>query len=152
MRKTFKERNIFISTNKCLVNIEEVYEYLLTTPWGIDIPYEFVKTAVNNSLFFGIYRTNNELIGFGRVISDFSTFAYIADIFIKPEYRSNGFAKLLVDTILIHPKLQNQRRILLATRDAHKLYEKSGFLPVSKPQSFMEIYNPNIYQKLLSDE
>ena len=84
-------------------------------------------------------------IGFARVISDYTTFAYIADVFIIPEYRGRKLSEWLMEVIVTHPELQGLRRWVLATRDAHGLYEKVGFRPLENPSSFMERFDPNIY-------
>ncbi len=84
-------------------------------------------------------------VGFCRVTSDLSTFAYLADVFILEEYRGQGLSKLLVETVLQHPDLQGLRRWILATADAHGLYAQYGFTPLDKPENFMQIRLQNPY-------
>jgi GNAT superfamily N-acetyltransferase len=79
-------------------------------------------------------------IGFARVVSDFTGFAYIADVFILPEHRKKGLSKWLMSIILSYPELQNMRRWMLATKDAHSLYEKFGFTALKNPKQFMELH------------
>ena len=79
--------------------------------------------------------------GYARMVTDKATFAYLADVFIDQNYRGKGLGKWFVDMILAHPYLRGLRRILLATRDAHKLYEQCGFTSISNPESYM-VYNP----------
>ena len=82
----------------------------------------------------------------GRVTPEqLDTFAYIADVFVLPEFRRAGLAKWLVTTALTHPALQGLRRVLLATKDAHAIYALCGFAPLARPERFMEINRPDIY-------
>jgi GNAT superfamily N-acetyltransferase len=81
------------------------------------------------------------------VISDFATFAYVADVFVLPEHRGRGVAKLLMRSIIEHSELHGLRRLLLITRDAHGLYAHCGFEPLPNPENFMTIHRPNVYLK-----
>jgi GNAT superfamily N-acetyltransferase len=78
-------------------------------------------------------------VGFGRVISDYATFAFLADVFIDDKYRGQGLGKWLVESILAYPELQGLRRWMLFTRDAHGLYEQYGFSPLTHPEKVMEL-------------
>ena len=86
-------------------------------------------------------------VGFARVITDYATFAYLADVFIIESHRGRELSKFLMECIIKHPHLQGLRRWTLATRDAHGLYEQFGFKPLSKPDRFMEIHNPEVYKR-----
>ena len=88
-------------------------------------------------LVFPIYHQQDQ-IGFGRVISDFSTFAYIADVYVLDQHRGHGLGKHLVTCITQHAQLQGLKRWLLVTADAHGLYEPYGFSPLTSPERFME--------------
>ena len=105
---------------------------------------EQTETAIKNSLPFGVYKSEN-LIGFARVVTDYATFAYLGDVFILEEFRGRGLSKWLMETILAHPDLQGFRRWILATRDAHALYEKFGFTALKVPERWMERTAPNAY-------
>jgi GNAT superfamily N-acetyltransferase len=105
-----------------------------------------VETSIQNSLCFGAF-CDGKQIGFARVITDFATFAYLADVFVVPEHRGRGMSKMLVRAVLAHPQLRGLRRILLATRDAHGLYKKFGFEPLAHPEHFMSIHNADVYQQ-----
>jgi GNAT superfamily N-acetyltransferase len=105
-----------------------------------------VETSIQNSLCFGAF-CDGKQIGFARVITDFATFAYLADVFVVPAHRARGVSKMLVRAVVAHPQLQGLRRILLATRDAHGLYKKFGFEPLSHPEYFMSIHKPQVYQQ-----
>ena len=85
-------------------------------------------------------------MGFARVISDFATFAYLADVFVLESHRGHGLGKLLMESIKQHPNLQGLRRFTLSTRDAHSLYAQFGFAPLQWPERYMEILRANPYQ------
>ncbi|HEX9740526.1 MAG TPA: GNAT family N-acetyltransferase, partial [Ignavibacteriaceae bacterium] len=86
----------------------------------------------------------NEMIGFARVLTDYATFAWVADVFILTKHRSKGLSKWLMETILSHPELQGFRRWVLATKDAHELYRRFGFRELNKPERWMERPDPDI--------
>ncbi|MBL8193625.1 MAG: GNAT family N-acetyltransferase [Blastocatellia bacterium] len=139
------QENFMISTDKSKLDLSVIYVFLTKSYWATNIPIHIVKKSIENSLCFGVYDRGKQ-VGFARVISDYATFAYIADVFILPENRGNGLSKFLMQTIKTHPELQNLRRWMLATRDAHTLYEKFGFVRLIDPDPIMVISNPNIYQ------
>lgn len=128
------------------LDVEIIHNFLRESYWAKGIPRAIVEKSINYSLCFGLYHNSNQ-IGFGRVVSDQSTFAYIADVFVVPAYRGRGLGKWLVSCLLTHPELQGLRRWLLATLDAHGLYEQNGFVALRRPDVFMEINDPNIYQR-----
>ena len=129
------------------MSIELIHQYLSQESyWAKGISRKVVATSIENSLCFGVF-TNNYQVGFARVISDYATFAYIADVFISEAHRGKGLSKLLMQTIINHPKLQGLRRIMLATKDAHELYKKFGFNELSKPDRWMEKWSPDVYKK-----
>jgi len=82
-------------------------------------------------------------VAFARVVTDRAVFAYLMDVFVLPEYRGRGISKTLLQTILDHPDLQNLRLVLLATRDAHGLYQRFGFQSLAEPDRWMAIQNPD---------
>jgi GNAT superfamily N-acetyltransferase len=85
-------------------------------------------------------------VGFARVVTDFATVAYLGDVFVLESYRGRGLSKWMMESIMSHPALQNLRRWILLTRDAHGLYRQSGFTPVPAPERYMELHNPNVYE------
>src|SRR2546428_8173554 len=134
-----------ITTDTKRLDIPFIHHFLSEKSyWATNIPITTVKRSIQNSLCFGVFHGAKQ-IGFARVISDFSTFAYLADVFIIEDERGKGLSKLLMEVISTHPDLQGLRRWVLATADAHKLYEQFGFVPLSKPERFMELHNPNPY-------
>ncbi len=136
-----------ISTDKTRLDINYIHEYLANQSyWAENIPLPIVKKSIEGSLCFGIYAGENQ-IGFARVITDLACFAYLADVFVDENYRGLGLSKWLMQIILTHPDLQGLRRFLLATRDAHGLYEQFGFSLLSFPEKWMHIHNPDVYKK-----
>jgi GNAT superfamily N-acetyltransferase len=137
----------FITTDRDAMDIGMIHRYLSEDSyWAKNIPVELVRKSVGHSLCFGVFETESQ-IGFARVITDTTSFAYLADVFILPDHRGKGLSKWLMKTIHAHPDLQGLRRWLLFTSDAHGLYSQFGWEQV--PDNFtgriMQIHNPNIY-------
>ena len=110
-----------ISTDRSRLNIEFIHSFLSTQAyWAIGRSFEVVQEAIENSLNFGVFDRSRQ-IGFARVVTDFATFAWLADVFIIDEYRGHGLGVWLIEVITSHPQLQGFRRWILATRDAHEL-------------------------------
>lgn len=136
-----------ISTDVTKLDIEVIYSFLThESGWSNGISKEKVITSIQNSLNFGVYH-QQQFIGFARVISDFSTIAYLGDIFIVEHYRGLGLSKWLMQTIMEHPELQGLRRWILLTSTADWLYKKYGFTKLPQPEVYMEKYNPEVYKK-----
>jgi GNAT superfamily N-acetyltransferase len=136
---------ITISTDKSLLDIDAIYDFLKTESyWAQNRTREQTLKAIEHSLCFGMYDDDRQ-IGFARVVSDFATFAYIGDVFVVNEYRGRGLSKLLMQTIIDHPDLQDLRRWVLATRDAHRLYSQFEFDALRHPERWMERTAPDAY-------
>ncbi len=105
------------------------------------MPEEVVRRSVENSLCFGVY-SDEEQVGFARVVTGRATFAYLADVFVLEAHRGRGLGKWMMEVIISHPRLQGFRRWMLATRDAHALYRRFGFAELERPEIFMEIVTP----------
>jgi len=84
------------------------------------------ESSIDASLPFGVYR-GDEQVGFARVVSDLTTFAWLADVFVVRAHRGRGVGRWLVETVLEHPQLRGVSRWLLGTADAHELYRRYGF-------------------------
>jgi GNAT superfamily N-acetyltransferase len=131
-----------ISTNKKKLDIESIYEFLTNhSYWAKGRSRSTVERSVKNSLCFGVYDPSWKMVGFARVLTDYAVFAYIMDVFILEKYRGQGLGKLLMDYIIKHEDLQGLQRIMLATKDAHSLYQKYGFRIIERADHFMEIVN-----------
>jgi N-acetylglutamate synthase-like GNAT family acetyltransferase len=135
-----------ISTDRAKLDVEVIHRFLTRSYWAEGIPRETVIRAIENSLCFGVYN-GNEQVGFARVISDFATYAYLADVFILEPYRERGLGKELIATVMAHPELQGLRRWSLGTRDAHGLYGQFGFTALENPSRMMEIADQEVYLK-----
>jgi N-acetylglutamate synthase-like GNAT family acetyltransferase len=137
-----------ISTDRSKLDVDVIHRFLARSYWAEGIPRETVVRSIENSLCFGVY-DNARQIGFARVISDFATYAYLADVFILETYRERGLGKELMASITAHPDLQGLRRWSLGTRDAQRLYAQFGFRPVvnTRARTVMEIVDPEIYSR-----
>ena len=135
-----------VSTDPDRLDLTIIHHWLSTASyWAEGVPFEVVERGFRHSCAFGVYGEDGALAGWARVVTDYATFAYLADVFILPPQRGRGLGKLLVEAALAHPALQGLRRWLLMTRDAHGLYEQYGFTALKKPQNAMELHNPEIY-------
>jgi N-acetylglutamate synthase-like GNAT family acetyltransferase len=137
-----------ISTDRSKLDVDVIHGFLARSYWAEGIPRQTVMRSIDNSLCFGVY-DNARQIGFARVISDFATYAYVADVFILEPYRERGLGKELMASIMAHPDLQGLRRWSLGTRDAQGLYAQFGFKPVvnTRARTVMEIVDPEIYSR-----
>jgi GNAT superfamily N-acetyltransferase len=115
-----------VSTDPDRLDLAVVHGFLTTAYWSPGVALETVRRSIEHSLPFGVYLDDHQ-VGFARVISDWTTFAYLADVFIVPEARGHGLARFLLTCILAHPDVQGVRTWALFTRDAHGLYEQVGF-------------------------
>jgi GNAT superfamily N-acetyltransferase len=135
-----------IDTDKRRLDLAAIHRFLSQEAyWAKDRTLEQTLTAIENSLCFGVYR-GREQIGFARVITDKATFAYIGDVYILADHRGQGLSKWLMRTIIEQPDMQKLRRWLLATKDAHGLYEQYGFAVLVHPDRWMERTAPDAYQ------
>jgi len=134
-----------ISTDKSRLHIELINSFLVEESyWARERTLEQTKKAIEHSICFGVYAGERQ-VAFARVVSDRATFAYLGDVFVIQEYQGRGIGKMLMEAIVAHPELQGLRRWVLATRDAHGLYEKYGFTPLKHPERWMELAAPNAY-------
>jgi N-acetylglutamate synthase-like GNAT family acetyltransferase len=121
------------------IDFEKVTGMLSKAFWCENIKIDEVKKGASNSaLIIGIFY-NNEQIGYARVISDKTRFAYILDVYVDERYRKSGIGQLMINNILKHDDLKDVYQWVLLTKDAHGVYSKSGFKPIKKPDDWMEI-------------
>lgn len=140
----WRQGEFTISTERTRIDTKAVHNFLNRSYWAQNISVEIVRRSIENSLCFGLYHAKGQ-IGFARVITDYATFAYLCDVFVTEEYRRRGLSKWLMETVLAHPELQNLRRWLLATKDAHGLYKQFGFVALDAPSIFMQRHAPDVY-------
>ena len=144
MRVQWRRGDYEISDDPARVDLATVHVWLSTDAyWSVGVPLDIVRRALANSIVFGVYLSGAQ-VGFARVVSDKASFAWVADVYVSADHRGEGLGKWLMECIKAHPDLQGLRRWLLATRDAHGLYEQFGFI-TSTTGRLMEIVDLDIY-------
>ena len=128
---------IEISTNKLKLQVEVIHGFLTETYWAKGRTLEEVKKTINHCHCFGVY-LNEKQIGFARVATDYTVFAYVMDVFILSDYRGRGYSKQLIQAIHTDPKLQTCKVWMLKTADAHALYKQFGYSELQHPEKVME--------------
>jgi GNAT superfamily N-acetyltransferase len=119
------------------VDFATVHRWLAHTYWNAGVSRDYVERAArHSSLVIGAYRGSQQ-VGYLRIVSDRTTFAWVADVYVDPAHRGRRLAGEMVKFALAHPEHQNLRRWMLATRDAQPVYARVGFGPLDKPQSMM---------------
>ncbi len=136
--------DIDISTDRARMDVDAICGFLARSYWAEGIPREVVALAIENSLCFGAFDGARQ-IGFTRVVTDYATFAYVADVYVLEEYRGRGISKMLMAAMRAHAGLQGLRRWHLATRDAHGLYRQFGFSALADPGRHMELVDAEVY-------
>jgi GNAT superfamily N-acetyltransferase len=137
--REFKREEFTVSTDPSRLDLHWIHNYLTSEAyWARGIAFPVFRKSVENALCFGVYHQSKQ-VGFGRVISDYATFAYLADVFVTENYRQKGLGKWLVECVRNYPELQGLRRWMLVTSDAHGLYQRYGFAPLEHPEKMMEI-------------
>jgi GNAT superfamily N-acetyltransferase len=134
-----------ISLNASELQLEVIHGFLTGSYWSPGVPREVIERAVKHSLVVGAYLASGEQVGFARMVTDHATFGYLADVFVLEEHRGRGLSLAMTRALLELPEVQGYRRILLATRDAHGVYERCGFERVTDPSAFMQIRRTDLY-------
>jgi GNAT superfamily N-acetyltransferase len=142
----YRRGEFLISTSREHLNLDVVHGFLTNCYWAKGISREIVARSIEHSLCFGIYENAGAQVGFARVVTDFATVAYLGDVFVLESHRGRGLSKWLLNCIVRYPALENLRRWILLTRDAHGLYSQFGFTPVMAPERYMELHRPNVYE------
>ena len=141
---TWHRGDYSISTDRARLDIDLIHKYLSNESyWATGRLREVVERSIENSLAFGIYNEDKQ-VGFARIVTDYATFAWVADVFVLSEHRGRGLSKWLMEVIIAHPQLQGFRRWVLSTKDAHGLYERFGFIRLHRPERWMERPDPNM--------
>ena len=150
----WRRDGFLLSTDKRRMDVDAVHAYLTRSYWSPGIPKRMVAKAMQHSLCFGLYvdagPEAGKQIGYARIVSDFSAFAYMADVFVLPAYQGHGLGVWMVDRMVNHPALRDIRSFWLATRDAQGLYARFGFEQLEEPGRFMlarrqmDWYNPEL--------
>ena len=129
-----------ISTDPARLDIDVIADMLTRAYWAKGRTHDVIARYIEHSLTFGVYDCDRQ-IGLARLVTDYTTFAWLCDVFIHEDYRGRGLGKWLMETIHSHPDLQGLRRWILATRDAHGLYKQFGWTPLANPERWMEKFN-----------
>jgi N-acetylglutamate synthase-like GNAT family acetyltransferase len=114
--------------------------------WAKNITLQTVEAALRASFCIGVFDDESQ-VGFARLVTDYATFAYLADVYILSAYRGNGLSKMLMKYLMDIPWTKDLRRIMLVTSDAHGLYKQFGFDAPNNPGFIMEINRKDIYNK-----
>lgn len=150
MASEWQRDDYLISTDPARLDLAVIHGYLTRSYWAAGIPFAIVARSLQRSLNFGLYH-DGQPIGFARLVTDYATYAYVADVFVLEEHRGRGLGKWLMATVAEHPDLADVRRWQPVTRDAHGLYEQSGFRDLTQPERHMEKVRPNPYQTALTN-
>jgi GNAT superfamily N-acetyltransferase len=134
-----------LSSDPARIDLDVVHAVLAASYWAEGIPRDVVARSIKNALCFGLYHGPRQ-IGLSRVITDRATFAYLSDVFVLESYRGRGLASWMLEVIHAHPELQGLRWWLLATRNAHALYEAAGYAALSSPERLMERKFKEVYR------
>lgn len=131
-----------ISTDRERLDRRAIHAFLTESYWSPGVPPEVVDRAIERSLPFGLYAPDGAQAGFARAVTDGAQFGYLADVFVLEEHRGRGLGKWLVQTVLEHPDMARLRRVVLATADAHSLYERFGFQPADSERVMERLRSP----------
>lgn len=142
---TVEYKGYTITTDKEQLQPEAIHKWLSEESyWSKNIPYELVKRAFDHSYCIGILKDGMQ-IGYGRLITDYTTFAYLADVYVEEQHRGQGLSRKMMEVLMEQAWVQGLRKVMLATLDAHGLYAKFGFTPMVISERYMEISRPIIY-------
>ena len=143
----WQKGEFLISTDLQLLDFDLIYDFLSNRSyWANGRAMQTIRRSTEHSLCFGIFHGKQQ-VGFARVVTDYATFAWVADVFVLEEFRGRGLSKWLMEVIISHPDLQGFRRWALATKDAHELYRRFGFNELKHPERWMERHDPNVQEK-----
>ena len=151
----WRRGDYLLSTDPVRVDVDAVHAYLTTAYWSEGVPIDVVRRAIAGSIPFSVWwepeggdpSVQPAQVAFARAITDRATFAYVADVYVLEEHRGRGLSRWMMEALVAHPDLQGLRRMVLATRDAHGLYEKFGFTPLASPPRWMEKWDPDVYRR-----
>ncbi len=145
MVQTWQRGGYEVSTDPGRLNLPVIHGFLRTAYWSEGIPLDIVERAVAGSLNFGLYEAEDQL-GYARVVTDRTTFAWLCDVFVLETARGQGLGRWLIGCVIAHPGLQGLRRWMLATADAQALYRDFGFEVPAEPERLMARQIKDIYK------
>ena len=142
---TIQHEGYTITTDKALIPVAAAHKWLSENSyWAKHVPYDIVKRSFDNSYTIGIL-SGSELVGYGRFITDYATFAYLADVYVTEPHRGKGLSKKMMELLMALDWVQGLRAIMLGTRDAQGLYAQFGFVNPEFPERIMQIRRADIY-------
>jgi GNAT superfamily N-acetyltransferase len=121
------------------------HAYLTTSYWSPGIPLDTVKRALAGSFCVAIFHEGAQ-VAFARAVTDYATFAYLADVYVLDAHRGHGLAQAMLEFLHAHDRVQGLRRWALFTHDAQPLYAKLGWGEYPHPERLMTLDTPDIYQ------
>jgi len=139
-----------VTDDPARVDLAVVHAYLTRSYWSPGIARDVVERAMRHSMPFALLAPDGAQVGYARVVTDRTSFGYLADVFVLDAHAGRGLGTWLVACIQAHPDLATLRRWMLVTRDAHGLYAKLGFTPLHDPAGVME-WRPAQNQFTVSD-
>jgi GNAT superfamily N-acetyltransferase len=136
---------VIIKDGKENMDIEVIHQFLSEQSyWAKGISYSFVDNSLTHSFNVGAF-VDGKQIGFGRVITDFYTFGWLADFFVLEEHRGKGISKMILLYLMDLPWYNRLRRVMLNTSSAQGLYRQFSFNDLANPKFVMEIHRPDVY-------
>jgi GNAT superfamily N-acetyltransferase len=143
---------VIIKTGKEHMDVKEIHRFLSEDSyWVKGIPYDMVDKSLQNSFCIGAF-INDKQVGFARVITDYYTFGWLADVYVLPAYRGQGISKKILAHLFEQPWSKRLRRKMLNTSDAHGLYRQFQFTDLANPSYVMEVYNPDAHLQYKEEE
>lgn len=129
-----------ISTDSGRLNVARLHHWLSSHAyWALGRSREVVDRSLAGSVNFGLYRPDGVMVGFARAVTDHATFGWLCDVFLDPAERGKGLGSWLIETVRDHLRSLGVYRIMLATFDAHEVYQRLGFTPLGAPGDYMEL-------------
>ncbi|MEI8280002.1 MAG: GNAT family N-acetyltransferase [Bacteroidota bacterium] len=142
---TLEYKGYIVTTDKSTMKLDDIHRWLTTEAyWSKQIPYETVKIAFENSFCIGVLHKDQQ-IGYARFVTDYASFAYLADVYVEETHRGIGLSKKMLEVLMNEYWVKKLRRIMLATIGAHGLYQQYGFTAPKFPDRLMEITRAGIY-------
>lgn len=134
---------IEVSTDDDRLDVDRIHDWLSTDAyWAIGRTRDVVERSLAGSLNFGAY-DGDQQVAFARVITDGATFAWLCDVYVAPDRRGSGVGTRLLEEVTAHLAGLRLKRIVLATADAHGVYERFGFAPLAHPERWMALEGPS---------
>jgi N-acetylglutamate synthase-like GNAT family acetyltransferase len=134
-----RKDGLLLTTERSRISAGDVEDFLRQSYWAAERSRERIERSIANSLCFAVIDENSgNTVAFSRIVTDYADFAWLCDVFVDPDMRGRGVGAWMLECVVEHPDLQGLRRIVLATADAHGLYERFGFTTLRKPERWME--------------